>query len=80
MSNQKTYTLTTTELMLLQHAAFTLGMNKTTEAMRLLYSEAKVQNTLGAMTHEGKELNDMLAGVLLLTPEGKSLLPRPHAE
>ena len=74
------WVLTTEELSDLQQRSFNLGMNYMTEAMRLLYNENKVQNVLGAMEHEGRALNEMLAGVLLLTPKGRSLLPMPHAE
>ena len=74
------WVLTTEELSDLQQRSFDLGLKHMTEAMRLLYNENKVQNVLGAVDHEGRALNEMLAGVLLLTPKGRSLLPRPHAE
>jgi len=74
------WVLTTEELSDLQRRSFDLGVKYMTEAMRLLYTESKVQNVLGAMDHEGRALNEMLAGVLLLTPKGRSLLPMPHAE
>lgn len=75
------WTLSTNDLAQLQEKAFNLGVTYALQAITDAgYNTQKRQRVREHLAHEGNALNEHLAAVLLLTAQGRSLLPRPHAE